>query len=311
MNKSFPRIPAEYVMPLNMNGLRGRLLHMPPPKNKKREILMVYGHHSSLERWYSFAEVLNNYGGVTMPDLPGFGGMDSFYKIGEKPDLDTMADYLASVIKLRFKNRRITIAGVSYGFLIVTRMLQRYPDITKKVELLISVVGFAHNEDIVFSRLRKNLYFSIAKTFSQPVLAPLFRNLALHPAVLRTLYHKTHNAKNKFAGYSNEEKKNLTEFEIVLWRINDVRTYMETTISMLKVDNCKSQVDLPVWHVGVDVDNYFNNRLVEQHMRVIFNDFTYLKAPLDRHVPNILASKQESAKLFSPKLRRLLNKKPS
>ena len=133
MYKNNPRIPREYVVSLNMNGLRGRMLRMPAKKSKKREILLVYGHHSSLERMYSLAEVLNDYGAVTLPDLPGFGGMNSFYKLGEKPDMDTMADYLASVVKLRYKSRRITIVGVSYGFTVVTRMLQLYPDIAKKV----------------------------------------------------------------------------------------------------------------------------------------------------------------------------------
>ncbi len=309
MNESFPRIPAEYIVPLNMNGLRGRMLRMPPPKNKKREFLLVYGHHSTLERWYSFAEVINDYGGVTMPDLPGFGGMDSFYKIGEKPDLDTMADYLASVVKLRFKNRRVAIVGISYGFLVVTRMLQRYPDIARKVDLLLSVVGFAHHEDLVFSRSRKRMYHVAAGIFSTRLTASFFRNVALHPSVLRSVYHRTHNAKHKFAGYDDQAKKTLTEFEIILWRNNDVRTYMATSISMLTVDNCKKQVDLPLHHIGVDADNYFDNKLVEQHMQVIYTDFSYLKAPLDRHVPNVLATKQESAKLFSPKVRRLLRHK--
>lgn len=309
MQHKFPHIPAEYVVPLNMNGLKGRLLRMPPPKNKKREVLLIYGHHSSLERMYTIAEVVNDYAGVTMPDLPGFGGMDSFYKIGEKPDLNTMADYLASVVKLRFRNRRITIIGISYGFIIVTRMLQRYPDIAKKVNLLISVVGFAHHQDFVFSRNRFLSYRAASRLLSYRLAAPLFRNLALHPAVLRSVYHKTHNAKHKFADLSPEEAALLTEFEIVLWRQNDLRTHMATSHDMLTVDNCKVQVDLPVWHVGVDVDNYFDNQLVEQHMRVIFNDYNYVRARLSKHVPNVLAGKSESVKLLPYKIRQLLNKK--
>ena len=101
MHNGFPQIPAENVVALNMNGLRGRMLSLPAKKNKKREIMLVYGHHSSLERMYGLAEVLNDYGSVTLPDLPGFGGMDSFYKIHEKPDMDTMADYLATFVKMR------------------------------------------------------------------------------------------------------------------------------------------------------------------------------------------------------------------
>src|SRR5690606_17925654 len=113
-----------------------------------------YGRHSSIERVYGLAQALNNYGAVTVPDLPGFGGMDSFYKINEKPDIDTMADYLASVIKLRYARRRVILAGVSYGFAVITRMLQRYPDIAKKSDMLVGWAGFAHHEDFRFSKRR-------------------------------------------------------------------------------------------------------------------------------------------------------------
>jgi pimeloyl-ACP methyl ester carboxylesterase len=113
----------KHIAPLHVNGLNGRLLRLPAPKNKNREILLLYGHHSSLERMSGFAEVMNRYGAVTMPDLPGFGGMDSFYKIGEKPTLDNYADYLASIIKLRYKRRRVTIVGMSFAFPIILPFL--------------------------------------------------------------------------------------------------------------------------------------------------------------------------------------------
>lgn len=309
MQDRFPRIPDELIVPLNMNGLRGRMLRMPPPKNKKREMLLVYGHHSSLERMYSMAEVFNDFGGITMPDLPGFGGMDSFYKIGEKPDLDTMADYLASVVKLRFKKRRITILGISYGFIVVTRMLQRYPDLARKVDILISIVGFTHFEDFAFSRNRFFIYKLAAKIFSYRIPALLFRNVALHPSVLRAVYHKTHNAKHKFADLSAEDAKILTEFEVLLWRTNDVRTHAATSYSFFTVNNCEVRIDLPIWHIGVETDNYFDKEVVEQHMRVIFSDYNYVVAPLKKHMPNVIAGKNEAAKILPPQIRKLLRQK--
>ncbi len=309
MNDAIPHIPAEYVVPLNMNGLRGRLLRMPSSGNSKREMLVVYGHHSSLERWYGLAEVMRDFGGVTMPDLPGFGGMDTFFKIGEKPDLDTMADYLASVIKLRFRNRRLTIVGLSYGFLVVTRMLQRYPDIVKKTDMVISLVGFAHKDDLLFSRSRALMYRGIARVFSFRLPAIFFRNVILHPAILRAFYSRTHNAKHKFMGLSAQERQALTQFEIHLWRINEVRTYMRTAMSMLTVNNCEASVELPVWHIGVEADNYFDNKLVEQHMRIIFSDFYSYKSDTDRHTPNVLAGKADMASLIPKEIRRRLRKK--
>ena len=91
----------DYIAPLNINGMNGRMLHIAAPKNKNKELLLLYGHHSSLERMYGIAEDLNQYGAVTMPDFPGFGGMDSFYTIGMQPSIDNLADYLASFVKLR------------------------------------------------------------------------------------------------------------------------------------------------------------------------------------------------------------------
>src|SRR4051812_41134485 len=112
--------PEDFIVPLNMNGLKGRMLYA-PTKNKKhnREILVIYGHHAMLERWWGLVENLQAYGNVCMPDLPGFGGMDSLYKIGRKPDFDAYADYLAAFIKLRYKRRRVSIYAISFGFVII------------------------------------------------------------------------------------------------------------------------------------------------------------------------------------------------
>lgn len=310
MSQEKIEIPSEFIVPLNMNGLRGRMLRMPPPKGKKREVLIVYGHHASLERFYSLAQVINDDAGVTMPDLPGFGGMDSFFKIGEKPDLDTMADYLASVIKLRYRKQPFTIAAISYGFTVATRMLERYPDIAGQVNLLISVVGFAHKDDIVFSRSRYMFYRGLASFFSHRPTASFFHNVVLHPSVLRTFYSRTHNAKHKFTDLNDAEREHLTEFEIQLWRMNEVRTYMTTTISMLTLDNCIGKVNLPVWHVYVKNDNYFNNELVEKHMRMIFTDYKPLVAPIKSHMPNVTAGKELATQIVPKKLRQLLRANP-
>ena len=297
---------SDYIKPLNMNGLRGRMLYLPAPKGIKRDILLLYGHHASIERMYGVAEDMNQYGSVTMPDFPGFGGMDSFYKIGYKPTLDNLADYLAAFIKLKYKNKKITISAMSFGFVVATRMLQNYPKMTKNVELLISVVGFCHRDDLTFSKSRYSFYRYTATVFSRRLPAIFFKNVILHPTLLRIAYSKTHNAKNKFKDLSPENAKRAMEFEIHLWHCNDVRTYMDTTITMLTLDNCLKQVDLPVQHVSVDMDQYFDNRIIEQHMRVIFTDFTDNRAVMDNHAPSIIASKEDAGGMMPDTLRTLL-----
>lgn len=149
------------------------MLAMPSPPKKKREILIIYGLHASLERMIGMAEDLNQYGGVTLPDLPGLGGMDSFYKIGEKPSLDNMADYLATFVKMRYRRKKVTIVGMSFGFVIVTRMLQKYPELRSKVNTVVSVVGFVHKDDFHFSR-KKYLFFRYGASFFSNRLPALF-----------------------------------------------------------------------------------------------------------------------------------------
>lgn len=308
MKEKAAKNAADYIVPLNMNGLSGRMLRLEPPKGKRREILFVYGHHSSLERWWGAVQDLNQYGGVTMPDLPGFGGMDSFYKIGQVPTIDALADYLAAFIKLRYKRRRITIMGLSFGFVVATRMLQNYPDIAKRVDLLVSVVGFAHREDFTFSKPRYWSYRLGAGFFAQRLPAFFFKNLALNPMILKLAYSRTHNAQQKFEKASKEEHKQLMDFEIHLWHSNDVRTYMFTTVEFFTLDNCSKQVDIPVWHISVDADRYFDNELVEQHMRVIFSDFHKIKAKMDNHAPSVVADMKAASAMVPPKLRKILAK---
>lgn len=302
--------PSDYIVPLNMNGMQGRMLKMPAPNNTKREILMIYGHHSSIERWFGLIEVLNKYGSITVPDLPGFGGMDSFYKIGHKPTMDEMADYVAAFIKVRYKRRKITLVGMSYGFVILTRMLQRYPDMVKQVDLMVSIVGFAHKDDFLFTKPRYWGYRITSTVFSLPVLSSFFREVALNPFILRTFYSKTHNAKNKFKDVADKELKNLIDMEVWLWRNNEARTYMYSSREMLTLNNCKKMVNLPVYHVYAKNDHFFNNTLVEQHLRIIFTDYTGMSVSMSKHAPTVIADAKAAAPFVPHRLRKILAKQP-
>jgi pimeloyl-ACP methyl ester carboxylesterase len=301
--------PSEFIVPLNMNGLQGRMLRLPANKASNREILVVYGHHAKLERWWGLIQNFASWGNVTMPDLPGFGGMDSFYKIGKKPTIDNLADYLASFIKLRYKRRKIMIVGISFGFVVATRMLQRYPELAKKVEVVVSCVGFAHHEDFTFTKPRMFMYRALARTLSLPGVSGPFRALCLNPFVLRNAYTRTHNARHKFeaaAADGLDTFNAVLDVEIDLWRINDLKTHMFTTREFLHLDNCKKQVAVPVWHVATKGDYYFNNHHVEQHLRVIFKEYVGMELDLRTHAPSVVATKKEAAAFIPAKLRKLL-----
>ncbi len=299
--------PADYIEPLCINGLEGRMMRVPAKgKKKSREILFVYGHHASLERQGGLIQVLNRYGAVTMPDLPGFGGMDSLYKIGQKPTVDNLADYLATFIKWRYKRKRITIIGFSFGFAVTTRMLQKYPEVTKKVDILISAVGMVNHEEFKFRRRTRLLLGAGSRFFSGRLPATWARYVALHPFFIRRAYLSVADKHAKMKDASPAERDKRIEFEINLWHANDVRTYMFVGREMFKMDLCAQQVSLPVYHIAVEGDLYFDNHLVEQHLAVIYQKVTMVYAKLDKHAPTVVASAEEAAPMIPPLIRRVL-----
>jgi len=305
-----PQNPAEFIFPLDMNGLSGRMLHMPAPKRYKREILVIYGHHALIERWWGLIENLNDFGAVTMPDLPGFGSMDAFQKIGKKPTIDNFADYLASFIKLRYKKRRLTIIGISFGFVVATRMLQRYPELAKKVDLVVSIVGFTHCEDFTFKPRNRRIYGRITKLFSTRPVSFVIRYAALNRFVINQGYLRLPAGRRRFLDMDPETFKSMIDFDVELWQRNDVRTHWATTNEFLKLDNCTSQVGLPLWHVASSHDPYFDIHTVEQHMRIVFGEYHQAIMNSKAHTPHILGDKKELAVMIPTALRRELRKQP-
>lgn len=298
--------PADYILPLYMNGLEGRMLRLPAKRKHGREILFIYGQHSSLERWWGLAQVFNQYGSVTMPDLPGFGGMTNLYRIGQRGSIDDLADYLAAFIKFRYRKQKITIFGMSLGFAVVTRMLQKYPDLNQRVEMLISIVGPAHKDDFIFPLWRRRMYAVIAWTLSGWLSSRFFRIVFLNPPYLRRAYKHSRFAKEKLSKLSGEEFKKTMDMELKLWKINDIRTQMRTNYEMMTLDNTKIRVPLKVWHVASKKDRYFNHVQVEEHMRKIFSDFQIFFTKDPNHAPTIIADMKAAAPFFPPSLRRVL-----
>lgn len=306
MAKATPH-PSDYIVPLNMNGLQGRMLQMPAlHATRNREILALYGHHALIERWWGLVQNLNEYGAVTMPDMPGFGGMDSFAKIGRRPTIDNYADYLAAFIKMRYKRRRVTIVGVSFGFVVATRMLQRYPELAKKVDLLVSLVGFMHKDDFTFTPRSRKAYAVLARVFATRPISFLIRYCALNKFVIGYTYARLPAGKRRLSEMNPTEFKLMLDFDVRLWQENDVRTHWLTTSEFLHLDNCKTRVPLHSWHVASKEDPYFNNDIVKEHMLVVFEDCHQALFGSRAHTPSILGTKKDMSVLLPRKLRSAL-----
>lgn len=298
-----------YIKPLDMNGLSGRMACLPAPAGKHTEILFVYGQHSSLERWWGLLKYVNKYGAVTAPDLPGFGGMESFYKIGAKPTLDNYADYLAAFVKMRYKRKKVIIVGMLFGFVVATRMLQRYPELSGHVRMLVSLAGLTHKDDFIFSKRRYRFYWLIGAACSHWIPATLYKLLFLNSFVLRHTYDHTYQARNKFAAArSPEEFKRFMDMEVNLWHVNDPRTHAYTLVELLSLDNCKKRLDVPLWHVTVHGDQYLDPKRVEQHMRVAFKKVHMTESKMKYHAPSIIADEAAAAPLIPSKLRRVMSR---
>ena len=310
MKQNIVTVPEGLISQLNINGLNGRLLKVPAkkPKFSKQHILVIYGHHSSLERMYGIVENISEYGNVLMPDLPGFGGMDSFDVLHKKPSLDNFADYLATFIKLHYRNKKVSIVGMSFGFVVVTRMLQKYPELSKKIVLLVSLVGFANSDDFKFSKRMKSSFRFASLICSTKLSAPIVRYVFLNGPAIRFGYWSVSKIHPKMKGADLKELRKRTKFEVYLWHCNDVRTHMLTTAEMMSLDLTNTKVDHSLLHITVGVDQYFNNASVKKNLKKIFNKVEVMKAGLGNHAPTVIGD-AESAKSFIPKeLRKRLSK---
>ncbi len=303
----------ENIQPLDMNGLKGRMLRLPAAKKKfkNQEILLLYGSHASIERVYGIAEFASSYGNVTVPDLPGLGGMDSLAKNGQTPDIDGLADYLAAFIKLRYKRKKVTILAISLSFAAVTRMLQRYPDLRKKVKLLVSLAGFSNKNDFMIPKNRRRLYILGTRIFDGKIMSWLYSKIALQPLFIRLIYTRLSIARKKLDHLSDEQRKISVEFEVKLWKDNDAQTYMTTVREMLTLDNCQVSVPMTVHHVSISNDQYFDKNRVEQHLRIIFDDYIEHQADMPNHAPSILADAKEASSSIPESLRKVLEKEAS
>ena len=305
MSKKYVR-PAEYIVPLNINGLEGRMLNLGGRnKNNRSELMLVYDLNSNLERWWGLVVALSRYGNVTMADLPGFGGMDSFYTIGSKPTIDNLADYLASFVKLRYRRKKLSIVAIGFGFCVVTRMLQRNPELKSKVSLVACINGYAHKDDFIPSGPNQRL-----KTISYRVGASLLiiniLKLVMNNPVALNLRFRPAVSSNNIRKIADEQF--ITKFRIDLAKENDLRTKIYLAWELLNLDNCDRSVALPLWHITLGHPREVNPKLVEQHLRVIFRDYTHLPSKLIRTLPLVLNDEKMAIKFIPARLRRELKK---
>lgn len=261
---------AQFIAPLNMNGLQGRMMTAPPTRNRKRDILLVPGHHTTLERWWGLVQKLQDYGTVVVPDMPGFGGMQSFYNIGKKPSVDNYADYLAAFVKMRYKRRRVTIIGISFGFVVATRMLQRYPELVSKVDILVSLAGFVHRDDFLMPSGSRRMFGVAAHVASFRPLAWILRHTVLALPLAYKLYGKLPSGTRHLLCMDPFVDYRGAISQKIFWQTNDLSTHWRVVAACLKADNCRKTIALPVWHLYPNQGGYIDDAVTKQHLLIVY-----------------------------------------
>ncbi len=307
MKQSGKKLPAGTIRRININGLSGRVLTIPKTNKSQKdvEILLVYGMHSSLERWYTLANALSQFGNVTMPDLPGHGGMDSFYKIKMEPTLDNFGDYLATFIKLHYKNKRFIVLGMSLGFEVVTNMLARYPELSSHVDLVVSGVGFTHHKDFKIKRINQAFLKTIGYIGSRRGMGLFMQYIIFNRFFVSigfSIWGKKH--LKKYNSLTKEQIHDYSQIDINLWLLNDIRTRGYTAYQMFKSDLTYLHVPLPVHHIHVPDDQYFYRDQVKAHMSMIYTGYHEYLANFVSHGSPLIADETEALTMFNRELQK-------
>ena len=302
---------TQYVKKFTWKGLSGRYWRAPAKKEAHRKHLIVvfYGHHSSLERNAGLLQDLRHFGTVLMFDIPGFGGMGSFYQIGLRPTLDQYARFTHQFLSRHVKKgSSFTVIGFSFGFLVLTRFLDLYPIWQARMRLVVSVVGFLSQKAFSFPRSRYLFYVITLSALNNVIGATLFRYLLLNRYCLKLLYARTPNAKHKFKGLSRERRQQMMELEIRLWHDNDVLTWIQTGKLMLTCDLTACRVKHDLHLVAIQGDQYLNAEINLRDCQKVYNKIYASHVASVAHAPTVIANEKEAQQFIPKPLRAALMK---
>ena len=138
---------------------------------------------------------------------------------------------------MRYRRRQFTIIGMSYGFVVATRMIQRYPELAKQVDFVVSVVGFARHDDFKIAPTTFFLMKLGARIFKGRI-ASLVAKVLINGKTVDATYTLMANRHAKMKNADLAERRKRIEFEKILWRINDLRTWFFINDAIFNLDLC-------------------------------------------------------------------------
>lgn len=258
---------------------------------------------------YPIASFLRDYGEVSLPDLPGIGGMDSFYRIGLTPTLDTYADYLYTVLKTRGLRKQVDIVAMSFGFLVVTRMLQRHPDSQEWIDNVISFVGFGRSTDFKNIEKKRRTYVPISRIFSTKLGSWMVSTLIFNPLTLRLMFSLFRLFNPKYQHAMKNDRAASERMELDLWQKNDARTRFAIYQLFFTFDLTRHETKLPVrlHDMTTKTDQYLDHRRINESLKLLYANVSSSHANMALHAPSIIGTESEVRAMFSKEVKSILS----
>jgi hypothetical protein len=143
-------------------------------------------------------------------------------------------------------------------------MLQHQPSLVRKVNIVISIDGMAHHDDLNnLSSAQRKFYSWILSIFSHKLSSLIVKKTNIPDVIMGRIYclrPKSHR--------TNANKQQLMD-----WRIHDFRTYMRTMSELLRLDNCNKAVKVKFTQVWSGTLTCLDREVTDQHLQVIYDDF--------------------------------------
>jgi pimeloyl-ACP methyl ester carboxylesterase len=211
-----------------------------------------------------------------------------------------MAGHLENFVTTHIPvDRKLTFIGISYGFQIVTAMLDQAPDIGARTEHAISFVGFVRYSDFAMPLSYKVFLLHLgANPARRRIGAQVFR-AGLRPGVLRMIFFFNRPFNLKFKNFNKAEARQYVDEQIWLWMINDHRTHGATAWDFFK-KNDLTALRLPVdaIHIGVPNDHLINNKAVTSELTDMFRSLEVFELNLANHAPLDIDSPEKVLQLL-------------
>lgn len=260
----------------------------------------------------SIAFYLSRFGTVISPDLPGIGGMDSFYKVGRKFSIDNYAELLFEILKkekIDQKKQEVVLAGMSFGFIVSTRMLQLHPEAARWFSKVMCIGAFGRWSD--FQRnLPRDRVLRYAKIGNSAVGSFIIKTLFMRDWPLKLYFWFLRFRKNVKYDKKGQAYRDLVEMELSLWKENDTRTRFAIYKLFCTFDLTKpktEKIKTHVYSLFIPADQWVNAKRVHKTLRKLYKSVDEIPLDSKVHAPSVISSESEIEDMFGDSIAKVLS----